>query len=155
MSDGEESLETLFERAADARAAGAPAEGVLFLRQAVERHPGAAVAHLMLAYALTDLGRYAEAAEAAGEACRLAPDHAAPHRALGRAHRLAEEPEAALAAFDRALALQPIDADAHYERALTLAQLQRREDAALALKAGLVCAPKHEGLKRLARRLGG
>ena len=38
--------------------------------------------------------RAAEAAEAAGEACRLAPDHAAPHRALGRAHRLAEEPEA-------------------------------------------------------------
>jgi len=155
VSDGDDSLETLFGRAADARAAGAPAEGVLYLRQAAERYPGAALAHVMLAYALIDLGRAEEAAAAATDACRLAPDAAAAHRALGRAQRLADQPEAALAALDRALSLKPFDADAHYERALLLAQLKRRDDAALALKAGLVCAPKHEGLKRLARRLGG
>lgn len=153
MSEPGTEWERLFEAAAVARATGDYAAAVRHLRAALVLQPRAAIGHLMLSLSLTEAGLLDEAIATAGEACSLAPDSAAAHYALGRARRLAGMPEAAVESFDAALSLKPIQAETHYERALALAALRRREEAVEALKAGLVCAPRHKGLKALARRL--
>ena len=52
------------------------------------------------------LGRHDDAKQLIGRALGSDPNHAGLHRALARTHHLADEPEAALAAAQRSLALQ-------------------------------------------------
>ena len=153
VSDQSAELERLFDEAAAARTAGERARAVERLRAAVALQPRAALSHLMLSLALIEAEAYDQAIDSAEEACRLAPQSAAALYARGRARRLSGDAAAALGDLDQALLLKPINADSHYERALTLVALKRRAEAVEALKAGLVCAPRHKGLKTLARRL--
>ncbi len=69
------------------------------------------------------------------------------HHLLGLAYSLVGLPEAALAEFDRALALNPRYVDAHLNRAVTLNDLGRYEDATAAFGAAQgLGAPDHTGI---------
>jgi len=59
----------------------------------------------------------------------------------GRAALQGQNPEAALAAFDHAAALQPSDFPVHMNRALILSQLGRREEIITVLEAALRARP--------------
>ncbi|GIW72742.1 MAG: hypothetical protein KatS3mg102_2284 [Planctomycetota bacterium] len=90
------------------------------LEAAVAGLPGSAAAHAALAQAYRALGRGAEAARAEARVRELAdePRRAAVERLRERARRLmAEEPLAALAACDEALALEPLSGALYQLRA--------------------------------------
>jgi adenylate cyclase len=110
-----------------------------FLRRAIDLDPTFAPAHAGLAFTLyyrvvlgfagdrgADLARALEAGRAA-----VTLDEADPfaHVALGRVHAVRGEHEAAIAACDRAIALNPSYASAHFGRAHSLWQCGRAEDA--------------------------
>ena len=69
------------------------------------------------------------------------------HHLLGLAYSLVGQPEPALAEFDRALALNPRYLDAHLNRAVTLNDLGRYEDATAAFaEAQKLGAVDHTGI---------
>jgi Tfp pilus assembly protein PilF len=73
---------------------------------------------------------YARAAAAAREAMRLDPNLGDSHAAMGMVHLWGEwNPQAAVASFERALALNPSDAMAHHDFAWALVALQRFDEA--------------------------
>jgi tetratricopeptide (TPR) repeat protein len=78
--------------------------------------------------AITQLDR---AASGLSEAA-VQNDLAAAYLARSRAEGSADDSEKALAAADRAIALEPSSAEAHFNRALALEQLERREPAVAA-----------------------
>jgi tetratricopeptide (TPR) repeat protein len=87
----------------------------------------------------------AEAARLAEAASRLAPDMAAAHLALGRAHRIALQLDKAEAAFRRALQLDAQSAGARYNLA-DLARAAGKPEEALALyRQLLTAAPQDRG----------
>lgn len=73
---------------------------------------------------------YSRAAAAARDAVRLDPNLAEAHAAMGLVELWAYwDPPAAVASFERALALNPSDAPAHHDIAWALVALQRFDDA--------------------------
>lgn len=91
-------------------------------REAIRRDPGFALAYAGLADVLVEMARLrpddwakaaAEAVSAAEKAVALSPDLAEAHLALGAALRLNHDPRAA-AEYERALDLNPYDANLHY-----------------------------------------
>lgn len=81
----------------------------------------------------------------AGLAARLSPAHwrAAHQCALGRREFDAAHYEVAVEHFDRALALQPAQPDAHVGRGLALRRLQRHAEALASFDAVLALVPGH------------
>ncbi len=75
-------------------------------------------------------GRLEDAAASYQEAARLAPDRAVPRAALGAIELRLGQPELALASFDAALTLSPVDDAALLGRAQALVVLERPDDAA-------------------------
>jgi adenylate cyclase len=100
------------------------AEAQSHFRRAIERDPNFAPGHAGLAYALflsVMLGfggdaesSVAEASEAAHRAIMLDPEDAFGQATLGRVHQMKGEHEAAISAYEKALALNPNYASAHY-----------------------------------------
>jgi len=72
---------------------------------------------------------YVGASSALREAAEREPGYADVRQQLGLALGLAGQPEAALEEFDRALALNPAYVEAHLNRAITLNDLGRYEEA--------------------------
>jgi cytochrome c-type biogenesis protein CcmH len=99
-------------------AAGAGEPSIAELRAAAEAAPGDAGPWSDLAFAHFQRGEFAEAAAAYRRAVGIAPDEAVLHSALGEALVMASErdplPPEALAAFEKALVLDPSDPRARY-----------------------------------------
>lgn len=117
-----------------------------------------------LGLCLLELDRPAEAADAFRQAAELAADRFQPWHNLGNALLDQHQPEAAIAAFDRALALAPEDAASRVHRAQALLLLGRyaegfveyewrwRLPATLTLRGGLT-TPLWDGAPLAGRRL--
>jgi len=88
---------------------GYPDEAERVARSVVLRHPGLLPGWHLLAESLIVQGKYAEAADAYRSAIAIAPQHAALHGQLGLACEKANEPEAARAAYECALSVDPHD----------------------------------------------
>ncbi len=82
---------------------------------------------------------YVGAISALREATEREPGYADVRHLLGLALGLAGQPEAALDEFDRALALNPSYVEAHLNRAITLNDLGRYEDAREAFRLAWDC----------------
>jgi len=97
-------------------AAGTP--DIAELRAAAEASSGDAAPWSALAFAHFQRGEFAEAARAYARAIEIAPDQAVLHSALGEALVMASPrdplPPQALAAFEKALAIDPQDPRARY-----------------------------------------
>ena len=79
-------------------------------------------------------------------------------RLAGLKASMAGELEGALADFDRALEIEPDDADLHNDRGAVLARMERYEDAELAFRRAEELAPEdpviQQNLARLYQRMG-
>lgn len=98
-------------RAESLAAAGDFVRAVGLLRQAVALDPSSGALQEIHAQVLLELGRTWEAVQAAARAAQLLPDWAEAHVTLGRAQLNYGEPILAEASFDRALELEPEDAE--------------------------------------------
>jgi tetratricopeptide (TPR) repeat protein len=98
-------------RAAALLAASRPGPALAALSRAPAATPGASVIPRLRALAFADLGRALDAADAAEEAVRLAPDDPWAHEALARGYALARRSAEARTAALRAVALAPAVAD--------------------------------------------
>ena len=94
--------------------------------------------------------RPAEAAAGFAKAASLMPQMAAYHTAQARAHKAAGEPEAAVTAFETALALAPGDGQAVEAMVKALIELDRSEQAHARAEALTVLAPDSYLLARAA-----
>ncbi len=114
------------------------AEAQSHFRRAIERDPNFAPGHAGLAYALflsVMLGfggdtesSVAEASEAAHRAIMLDPEDAFGQATVGRVHQMKGEHEVAISAYEKALALSPNFASAHYGLGWTLIYSGRPEE---------------------------
>ncbi len=114
------------------------AEAQSHFRRAIESDPNFAPGHAGLAYALflsVMLGfggdtesSVAEASEAAHRAIMLDPEDAFGQATVGRVHQMKGEHEVAISAYEKALALSPNFASAHYGLGWTLIYSGRPEE---------------------------
>lgn len=134
-------------------------EGLVALEQLVATRPEYRPASMALAaylaqraeFFLNAAGRGASlGARDADRAVRLDPASGAAHRALGLAERRRGRLESALAAFERARALEPRQWRHHLAVAVTLHALERRDEARVALRRGLEIHPTDERMRSLA-----
>jgi predicted O-linked N-acetylglucosamine transferase (SPINDLY family) len=88
-------------------------------------------------------GRAAEGAALLGRVATGRPGDVLAHNNYGNALRGLRHFEAALASYDRALALQPNSPDIHYNRANVLRDLKRHDEAVEAFARALQLNPRH------------
>lgn len=110
-------------------AAGRYQEALDAFLQAVVIDPANSFALFNLGTTSALLGRYREGASYLKEAVRIAPDLLPAWSNLGAMHNHLNQPAEALAAFRQVLRLQPGNTDAHYQAALALLALGRRDEA--------------------------
>lgn len=110
-------------------AAGRFQEALDAFLQAVAIDPANSFALFNLGTTSALLGRYREAADYLKQAVRITPDLLPAWSNLGAMYNHLEQPAEALAAFRQVLRLQPGNADAHYQAALSLLALGRRDEA--------------------------
>ena len=96
---------------------GEAGQAASLAEQAVRCAPGFAEAHLRHGKALLELGFAQAASGSLREAARLAPADAAIQNALGHALDVQGELDEALRCYERALAIQPENVQAHVNRA--------------------------------------
>lgn len=135
----------LFRQGLERQQRGEPATAENLYRQVLRFAPAHADAACMLATALLQQQRHAEAIEQFDHALALAPDNAVAHHNQAAALKAAGRLEESLAAYDRALALKPDYAEAHYNRGVLLADLKRYDDAVQAFGRALAFQPGHAG----------
>jgi len=115
-------------------------DAVAAYRQAVVLRPNFVEALVNLGSLLTAMGRQADAAEVARRVTRTAPTLPEGHYTLGNA--LADgQPEAAIEAYRRAIALRPNYADAHLNLGVALQQWGRADQAAECFGRALALRP--------------
>lgn len=119
-------------------------EAAAELREAVRLRPGYARAHYNLALTLEAAGEHEAAEEAYREALSRSPEDRRSGQRLatlrvqdGMRHLERGAADAALAAFDEAIALDPTLALAHYQRGRVLAAQGRLDDAVASLRAAV------------------
>lgn len=118
-------------------------EVITACRKALEIEPDYLPALNNIASALAAMGRHAEAAIEFATVLRLAPDNPAVLNNYGHALALSGRMEEARSALEDAVRLQPFYADAHYNLAILLEQLElpaealREYEQAATLKSGL------------------
>jgi tetratricopeptide (TPR) repeat protein len=101
---------------------------------------------------LMDLHRYDEARPELEQACRLAPDFSIPFYLLALAEAKLSEPENAIGALQKLIALQPRDADAYFLLGQSLQKVGRMPEAIAAWKKALEIDPgQSEALYNLLR----
>ena len=122
------------------------------LAAALRAAPGFVDARTALANELREHGRCDEAVELCKRGLSAAPEARALWRALGLAELACERNARARVAFDRALALDPGDAETHYNRGVALQAGGKRRAAlhcyarSLALDPGLAAACYNSGV---------
>src|SRR5688572_19695601 len=107
----------LIEEAARLHGRGALAEAASRYRQVLEGEPAHASALYHLAVIACQQGRFGEGIELARRSLASDPQQPRAHNMLGMALSRCGEHDAALASFERAVALAPELADAHGNRA--------------------------------------
>ncbi|HZS50902.1 MAG TPA: tetratricopeptide repeat protein [Bryobacterales bacterium] len=112
----------LLQQGRDLLAKGSAAEAVPLLRQAIEKNPADADAHLLLGSALALIPRRSEAVAELALAIELRPDHAPAYNVLGMTLARFAEFDSAQKAFEKAIAIDPKLAGAHLNLALVFAQ---------------------------------
>lgn len=139
------------------------AEALPLLAHAAVASPGMSAVN-ELGLCLLELDRAADAADAFRQAAERVPGMFQPWHNLGNALLDQHQPEAAIAAYDRALALAPDDAASHVHRAQALLLTGRYKEgfaeyewrwrlpAPLTLRAGLT-TPLWDGAPLAGRRL--
>jgi tetratricopeptide (TPR) repeat protein len=100
------------------------------LEQALKMSPRLAKAHYFLGTALKTLGRYDEAIEHLNVAAEQYPRDRVVLNEIGRVHFFQRRFDEAIAAFKRALAVDPEDLDAHYNLMLAYQGAGDHENAA-------------------------
>lgn len=110
---------------------------VVALRQAAEANPENVSGWVNLGQGYLQLERYEEAKEAFLEATALDYRAANAHFGLGLAEYGRGDYQAALFAFNEVTRLFPERFDGHYNRAVTLVRLRRREDAVAAFESAI------------------
>jgi tetratricopeptide (TPR) repeat protein len=100
------------------------------LEQALKMSPRLAKAHYFLGTALKTLGRYDEAIEHLNVAADQYPRDRVVLNEIGRVHFFQRRFDEAIAAFKRALAVDPEDLDAHYNLMLAYQGAGDHENAA-------------------------
>lgn len=113
-------------------AAGRIAEAIDYYRRAVELNPTEPAGRRALAQALAETGRHASALTEIEILIDSGQATAPIHFLAGRLYALDADEEAALAAYERAVAIDPQYVDAWFNRANTLARLGRFAAAASA-----------------------
>jgi tetratricopeptide (TPR) repeat protein len=137
---------------------GSPGEALAHARRAVELDPGSANAHYNRGLAARGTGNGGEARAGFLEARRLEPAYAAD-AALQLGTLLAEsgDLEDALVLFEEAVAAEPGNARAHYNRGLALRLSGRLEEARAAYETSIRLAPEvpdaHHNLGAVLERL--
>jgi Flp pilus assembly protein TadD len=91
------------------------------------------LANLALGRALLRATRYPEAERLFNVAAQIDKTSTGPHIAIAELYRKQSRWAAALKAADQAVAIDPKDSEAHYQRACALARLRRLKDAMAAL----------------------
>lgn len=104
-------------------------DAVVELTASLDQDPDHFEAHLSLADAYTRIGQLKKALEISRANLAANPDSARAHNCYGMVCRQAGDPAAALTNFDRAIALDPVLADAHANRAISLMTLGRADAA--------------------------
>lgn len=136
------------EAARELIAKGSPQAAVEMLRPIVSADPRNADARLLLGTALALEGARSESIQQLIEAVKLRPDSASAYNTLGMAYSRFVELNAARAAFEKAIQLDPGMADPHVNLALLLAQLSdwapavQHLDRAIAIQGAAPAAAK-------------
>ncbi len=131
------------ERARVLHQQGMLAEAGTIYRKILRRKPDSFEALHLAGVLALQTGRTAEGVELIGKALRSGAGSAAVHCDLGAGFRALQRPADALASYDRAIALQPDHADAHYQRATVLAQLGRHAEAVAAYDQAIALRPDY------------
>src|SRR5580704_4983784 len=113
------------ERARVLHQQGMLAEAGTMYRKILRRNPDSFEALHLAGVLALQTGRPGEGVELIGKALRSGAGSAAVHCDLGAGLRALRRHAEALASYDRAIALQPDHAEAHYHRAGVLVQLGR------------------------------
>ena len=111
-------------------------------RKAGELDPALAEAHHWLAVVLEQMGRLDDARTVCGLAVKAHPRQPRHRNLLGRIQQARGAFAEALAAYDAAARLAPVDADAYIVRGQCLAKLNRLPEAIAAAKKAMLLAPK-------------
>jgi len=119
---------------------GRAAEALGALQRAVSMRPGYAIALDNLGATLSILGRYDEAEQAIRAAQAIDERNPSAHNNLGTLLARRHD-DAALACFDRALAIDPTFFDAHVQRATLLREQGRIADAVMSWRRAMTLAP--------------
>ena len=119
---------------------GRAQEAAETLQRAVSMQPGYTIALDNLGAALTMLGRLDEAEQSIRAALAMNNHIPSPHNSLGTLLARRHD-DAALACFDRALAIDPTFFDAHVQRATLLREQGRIADAVMAWRRAMTLAP--------------
>jgi tetratricopeptide (TPR) repeat protein len=147
-----------FSRAVGYAQHGQPERAIPLLERATAAWPRGAQFHLQLGIALHQAGRSAEAEAPLARALALDPKLELAQYFLGLTRTAQGDPEGAIAAFDRALALQPAGYLPLTGKAWALVQLGREAEAAEVLRVVVERKPKHVtyalSLARALRNLG-
>ncbi len=98
---------------------------------------------------LLALGQPSEAAEYADKAIRVAPKNPEPHGMAGQAYLALERHEQALASFQKAASLAPMEATHLYGMVAALTGLKRKEEAVEVLRRAIKINPEIQGLASL------
>jgi Flp pilus assembly protein TadD len=108
---------------------GEPEAAVALLREALELHPGSAVAQHSMGLALAELGHNDEAIWHFHQAVTINPAQAASWANLGMLLKVERQFDRAIAAYARAVAAAPTDAQIRVNRAVALLQAGRWSEA--------------------------
>lgn len=122
------------------------------LQETVRRSPGFAQGHYSLGVLLAADGKYPEAVSRFSSAVRLEPSYVEARLRLAELLRRTGRPEDALTQYARVIAIDPQSAEALFGQAMTLAQLQRFDEAHRRLSEGATRYPdRPEFAEALAR----
>lgn len=151
--------EELLRLALDAMNSGRDAESLALLKTLIEREPGNANGHYLLAAQHAQLGMMDRAEEGFQAALRAAPDLAMARFQLGQLLLIQQRPEEAKTVFAPLVAAPRGVALGAYARALTAAANEDVAGTVAELEAGLACPQEipvlRDDMQRLLQRLGG
>ena len=119
----------------------------LFLERAATENPGNAEPHAYLSNSHFHLNRIDDAQRVGEQALQIEPDNLISLLTVGAVHLKRKELEQALRYFDRSVEAHPANSSAHYHRALSLQELERLDEAALALQHALRISPNSVDLR--------
>jgi tetratricopeptide (TPR) repeat protein len=111
------------------------------LRKALAVRPDDTEVLYQLAWLKTELAAFTEAYFFVTATLEADPAFFRAHILMGRIQAETGSPELALASYDRALAIAPLDAESHFGRGVVLQRLERFEEALTSYDQSLTSAP--------------